>query len=349
MGRDSSRLYADGCKSAAAYINASPEEVVLGPSTTQLFRNLSLSLHEHLEPDDEIVVSALDHEANIASWVTLAKLKNLKLKWWTTEPCTNPKLTPEKLRPLLSDKTRLVTCTHASNLLGTIHDIRAIADAVHQIPGAMLCVDGVAYAPHRKLDMKALDVDFYAFSWYKVYGPHVANLYANKRTFDKLASLGHFFNPSDTLENKIGLAGASYELVQAVPAVVDYLGGSNPHPVFQSIEEHEGKLQKVLLDYLNSREDITIYGETSSDQRLRVCTVSFICNRMGSQELVERVEANSDFGFRWGHFYSWRLVDTVLRPGQTTKDGVVRVSMVHYNTLAQIEQFVKVLDDALKA
>lgn len=294
------------------------------------------------------MVSALDHEANIASWVTLASQRGITLKWWKPSPDPNPKLTPENLKPLLSSRTKLVTCTHASNVLGTIHDIRAIADTVHSVPGALLCVDGVAYAPHRQLDMKALDVDFYSFSWYKVYGPHMANLYAHERTFDRLATLGHFFNPDATLENKLGLAAANYELAQAIPKVVDYLGAGHPGPFFKEAAEHEGELQSVLLDYLRGREDIVIYGEASEDPRKRVSTVSFCVKGKSSKEIVERVEAVSDFGFRFGHFYSYRLVDEILRPGEDTKDGIIRVSMVHYNTLEEIREWVRVFDDTLK-
>ncbi|KAF2104978.1 aminotransferase class-V [Rhizodiscina lignyota] len=354
VGQASTTLYNKGCEAAASYINAAADEVVLGPSTTQLFRNLSQSLGPLLSAGDELVISKLDHEANIASWVTLAEQKNLTIKWWSTEsavPCHNPKLTPENLKPLLSSKTKLVTCTHASNILGTIHDIRALADTVHTIPGAMICVDAVAYAPHRKLDMKALDVDFYSFSWYKVYGPHIANLYAHRRTFDKLASLGHFFNPTATLENKLGLAAANYELVSAIPKVVEYLGGNNSGAFFKEVAEHEGELQDVLLSYLNSRDDVTVYGERSPDPKLRVPTVSFSFKGKNSKEVVERTEANSDFGFRWGGFYSYRLIHEILMPDlpQEARDlGVIRVSMVHYNTLEEIREFVEVLNDTLK-
>ena len=101
----------------------------------------------------------------------MAKRSNLVIKWWAPKSKENPKLEASDLEELLSEKTALVTCTHASNILGTIHDIKAIAQAVHTIPGAMLCVDAVAYAPHRKVDVKDLGVDFYSFSWYKVHTP----------------------------------------------------------------------------------------------------------------------------------------------------------------------------------
>lgn len=99
----------------------------------------------------------------------MSKIQNLILKWWEPSPSSpDLRLTPENLRPLMSDKTVFVACTHASNILGTIHDIKGIAEEVHRVKGAMLCVDGVAYAPHRQVDVEDLGVDFYAFSWYKV-------------------------------------------------------------------------------------------------------------------------------------------------------------------------------------
>lgn len=113
-------------------------------------------------------LSGIDHEANTAPWLSLAERQNLTIKWWLPKTKENPKLEASDLRGLLSEKTVLVTCTHSSNILGTIHDIKAIAEAVHTVPGAFLCVDAVAYAPHRQVDVTALGVDFYAFSWYKV-------------------------------------------------------------------------------------------------------------------------------------------------------------------------------------
>ena len=144
----------------------------MGPSTTQLFRNLSTALAPKLQPGDELIISNLDHEANIASWVQIAEWKNLTLKWWTSSDMENPILDPADLKKLMSPRTKLVTCTHSSNLLGTLTDVKAISKVVHEVPGAMLCVDGVAYAPHRPIDVKDLGVDFYAFSWYKVSQEH---------------------------------------------------------------------------------------------------------------------------------------------------------------------------------
>ena len=331
VGQASQAAYVRGAQAAAKYVNANPEEVVIGPSTTQLLRNLSFAIK--FKPGDELVLSPLEHEANLASWVSIAERHDLTVKWWPIEVNRSPKLEVSKLKEVLSPKTKLVACTHASNILATIHDIRAIADAVHEVPGAIFVVDGVSFAPHRRVDVKALDVDFYAFSWYKVYGPHIALLYGRKSRVDELRSLGHYFNPQETLENKLGLAAANFELTQAIPVLVEYLGGDDPQSHFDAVAKHEGDLQSVLLGYLTSRKDITVWGETTTDPTVRVPTVSFTVEGWNSKDLVETIDVKSRFGLRWGHFYSHRLVTTILNDGKGLGDGgVVRVSMVHYNT-----------------
>lgn len=300
---------------------------MLGPSTTQLFRNLSLSLYEYITPDSEIIVSLLDHEANIASWVQLAEWRGCTLKWWGAADKKNPQLDCDVLRKLMTPKTKLVACTQTSNILGTINDVQAIAKTVHEVPGALLCVDAVAYAPHRAIDVTAWGVDFYSFSWYKLYGPHIAAMYASKSAQRHLRTLGHFFKPIETLENLLGLAAANYELTAAIPQVCQYLS-SVP---WDAISLYEEKLQKILLDYLNSKPDIfQIFGEPVADRTRRVPVISFTVNGRSSKSVVDAIEAKSDYGCRWGAFYSNRLAKDVL--GLDPVDGVVRVSMLHYNT-----------------
>ena len=282
----------------------------------------------NFNPGDEIVVSSLDHEANIASWVNLAERQNLALKWWTPDHPTNPKLTVENLQALLSEKTRLLTFTHCSNILGTITDVKAIASYAHQqCPNVLVSVDGVAYAPHRQIDVADLGVDFYSFSWYKVYGPHVAMLYASQKAQGHMKSMGHYFNPSASLADKIGLAAGSYELISSIPILVDHL---TKEGAWTGVKEQEGIIQKLLLDYLASRDDVTIYGEASADPNVRLPIISFKVRGWGSQELVETVEKDTNLGFRWGSFYSQRLVKDIL--GLDPVDAIVRVSMAHYNT-----------------
>jgi len=143
-------------------------------SSTALFRLLVQSLQPSLSRACEIIVSVLCHEAGLTSCIDLATALGVTIKWWTPpldeENRTNPKLSLVTLKPLLSPKTRLVACGHVNNNFGSVHPIREIADLVHTIPGALFSVDGVAWGPHRPIDVEALDVDFYMFSWYKVLG-----------------------------------------------------------------------------------------------------------------------------------------------------------------------------------
>ncbi|KAF2795860.1 aminotransferas-like protein [Melanomma pulvis-pyrius CBS 109.77] len=335
VSQASTSKYGEGYKAAARYINASTDEIVLGASTTQLFVNLAGALK--FNEGDEIIISKLDHETNIDPWLLMADRLKLKVKWWVSEK-PELKLTPENLKPLLSPKVKFVACTHVSNILGTIHDVKAIANVVHEA-GALFCVDGVSFAPHRQVDVKAFGVDFYAFSWYKVYAPHLAILYASTSAQEYIKPYAHYFNPTKTLEDKIGLAGSNYECSQSLPVVVSYLDGA-----FDAIGEHEEKLQKILLDFLNSRNDVIIYGSTSSDSTVRVPTISFTVDGTNSRKIVEEAEKISNFGFRWGHFYSKRLCDEVLGLGP---EGVTRVSMVHYNTEEEIHSLVELLKKIL--
>jgi len=343
VGMKSTVLYGAGYAAAAKYINASEKNIVLGASTTQLFRNLSWALE--FPAGSELILSKVDHEANICSWLDIAARQKLTIKWWLPKSKENPKLKASDLKDLLSEKTVIVTCTHVSNILGTIHDIKAIAEVVHTIPGALLCVDAVAYAPHRQVDVQALGVDFYSFSWYKVYGPHISLLYASPNGLKAVKSLGHHFNPSSTLENKLGLAGSCYELTSSIPSIVDYFG-LNPAEAWAAIENHEEELQSTLLAYLNARPDVTIQGEKEADPKKRVSTISFVVKEKKSQDVVEAVDmiSNGEMGIRWGAFYSNRLVEDVLGLG---KDGVVRVSMVHYNTLNEVKQLLEIFDRVL--
>ncbi|KAJ5595579.1 uncharacterized protein N7459_001787 [Penicillium hispanicum] len=343
VSKESTAGYTNAYKSAASFINAQPEEISIGVSTTQLLHNLSTALK--FQAGDELILSKLNHEANTAPWVRIAERLGLTVKWWASSDPKNPTCDVKELKPLLSGKTRLVTCPHASNITGTISPVREIADAVHAHPRALLCVDGVALAPHRQVDVQALGVDFYAFSWYKVYGPHLAQLYAASRIHEQIQSLGHFFKPTDTLDLKLNLASVNYELSQSIPQVVEYFG-TDPRATWVDMAAHEERLQQILLHFLAADERITIIGEPSASRELRVPVISFVVRGIGSQQLVEAVESRSAFGFRSGHMYSHRLLKDVC--GLTdVEDGVVRVSLLHYNTEAEVQGLLTVLGEVL--
>lgn len=155
-------------------------------------------------------------------------------------------------------------------------------------------------------------------------------LYASPTALPTISSLGHHFNPSNTLEDKLALAGSNYELTSSITSVLSYIG-HNPLETWALIEAHEQELQSALLGYLNARPDVTIMGEKDPDSKKRVCTISFLVDGWKSQDVVEAVDrlSGGEMGIRWGGFYSVRLLEEVFGLG---KDGVVRVSMVHYNT-----------------
>ncbi|KAJ5612105.1 Pyridoxal phosphate-dependent transferase major region subdomain 2 [Penicillium lagena] len=339
----STDAYTEAYKVAAGFINATPDEISIGVSTTQLLHNLSTALT--FQAGDELILSKLNHEANIAPWVRIAERMGLTVKWWSASDPKNPTCDPADLQTLLSDRTRLVACPHVSNITGTISPIREIADAVHAYPRALLCVDGVALAPHRQVDVRALGADFYAFSWYKVYGPHLAQLYASSRIHEQIQSLAHFFKPTDTLDQKLNLSSANYELTQSIPHVVAFFG-PQPGPTWAQIAAHEERLQGILLAFLTSDPRITVIGEPSPSQALRVPVISFTVRGLGSQQLVEAVEARSAFGFRSGHMYSHRLLAEVCGLADVD-DGVVRLSFVHYNSEAEVQGVVAVLREVL--
>ena len=160
-----------------------------------------------------------------------------------------------------------------------------------------------------------------------MYGPHIACLFASKAAQKHMSTLGHFFKPTNTLENLLGLAAANYELTASIPAVCKYLQ-SVP---WDTISKHEEQLQGILIDYLLSKPDVyQIWGEPTAARAKRVPVISFTVKGRNSKSVVEAIEAQSDYGCRWGTFYSVRLAGEVM--GLDEVDGVVRVSLVHYNT-----------------
>ncbi|MEM6634750.1 MAG: cysteine desulfurase-like protein [Pseudomonadota bacterium] len=344
-------MVAEGRGALATLLNAErPDEIVMGATSTQLFDQLARALVQSWSPGDEVVVTNFDHEANITPWARLAA-QGIVVKEWT--------LPPEAHRPdvndlaeLLGPKTRLVAVTHTSNIFGTINPVRQIADMVHAA-GAQICVDGVAYAPHRAVDVQALDVDFYGFSVYKVFGAHFAALYGKYDALKAAGNINHGFIPTDKVPQKMEPGNASHELAYSCTGVLAYLealaqaqgvnktGRGAVEAAFQHIAAHEERLTARLLDYLNGRGDVTIFGDDRPDRSVRVPTVSFTIAGKPSRDVVERTDPTG-IGIRWGDFYSRRLIEALgLWP-----DGVIRVSAVHYNTEEEIDQLIHHLGTA---
>lgn len=344
---------AAGEKAMAKFINAAdPAEVVLGPSTSALLRMLAQCFRPTLQPGDEIIVTNTDHEANISPWVELER-EGIVVKTWRVNP-TNFELELADLESLLTPRTRLVAVTHVSNVLGTVNPVRAIADLVHAY-GALLCVDGVAFAPHRRVDVQALDVDFYTFSLYKVYGPHQALLYGKKELLLALPGYNHYFIEDTAIPYKFQPGGSSYELSYSLTAIPEYfealaqhhgksIGDGDPiDQAFDLIQQHEGELSERLLSFLRDRPQVRIIGRETADPAERVSTISFVVEGMSSDRVPPHLDAHK-IGIRYGHFYALRLIEDLgLLPNQ----GAVRVSMVHYNTVEECDRLIEQLAEIL--
>ncbi len=342
------RKVAEGREALATLLNADrAEEVVMGATATQLFDQLAQALEQHWEPGDEIIVSNFDHEANIGPWRRLEQ-RGIVVKTWDL-PKGEYRPGPESLAPLLGPKTRLVAMTHCSNIFGSINDVRAVADLVHD-HGAMICVDGVAFAPHRAIDVKALDADFYGFSVYKTYGPHHAALYGKYELLrHKAGNINHYFYDEDRVPNKLEPGNPNYELAYSCVGIIEYFEGlAAAHGInadgraaveacFNIIADHEAALSERLLAYLRSRDDVAIVGDSSSSREARVPTISFVIAGQSSRETVEAIDP-SGIGIRFGDFHSKRLVQS-LDLGDP--DGVIRVSAVHYNTLEEMDRLIE--------
>ena len=351
VSRKSGERVADGTAAVKALLNARhDEEVVMGSSTSLNFKILSECLSRGWQPGDEVIVTNADHEANVSPWTALAE-KGIVVKTWKLDPQTW-RFRTEDLKTLLSPKTKLVAVTHASNLLGGINPIKEIAQLVHA-NGSLICVDGVAFAPHRAIDVQALDVDFYGFSFYKVYGPHYAVLYGKKHLLETMPGFNlYFINESpykfqpgnvnfEFAWSMTGLIAYFHQLVEASTGTRPATDREAVTHAYQLIKDHEDHLCSKFLDFLNNKPGVQIIGD--KDISLRVPTISFVVEGKTSDQITLACDPQR-IGIRYGDFYAKKLI---ADHGLETKQGVVRVSMVHYNTLDELDRLIAVLDGVL--
>ena len=334
-------------------VNASrPEEIVFGNSTTALLQNLARAMQSQLSPGDEIIVTVSDHESNIGPWDRLQDA-GITLKFW---PLNKETLTLDlaDLAPLMSERTKMVCVTHVSNILGSINPIREIADFVHA-HGAKICVDAVAYAPHRAVDVQALDVDYYVFSLYKTYGPHYALMYGKYDLLLELDTLYHYFYGKDKVPGKLEPGNPNYELAYSTCGIVVYLTTLGEQAgetgtvrqkivaAFAAITAQENLLTERLLSYLRSRNDCRIVGQVSNHDETRVPTIAFRFDGREAGDLCKAMDGEK-IAMRFGDFHSRRLAEYLEL---TDHGGMLRVSMVHYNTLEEVDRFTAALDRIL--
>ncbi|OSC97016.1 PLP-dependent transferase [Trametes coccinea BRFM310] len=365
----STNRVASGAEAARELFNAeSVDEIAYGSSSTMLVENLARAIEADIQPGEEIVITG-EHESNAGPWKRLAARKGAVIKFW---PATHLSQYPdnpyavglqlEALLPLISAQTRLVAFTACSNILGSVVPVRDIIRAVReraQELGARkveFCVDCVAYAPHRQIDVRGWDVEYCYFSFYKVYGPHASVLYARRAALrDSLTSLAHHFLKVDDKPYKLQPGGPGYELVYGCTAVPPYLHSLTPSGTLEAtwtaITAHEQTLLGPLLGYLREKRErgVRIVGEEREGPG-RVPTVSFVVvgeRALRSPEIVKAFDSKGSVGIRYGHFYAYTLVDK-LEPKINVDDGVIRISLVHYNTVEEVQRIINILEEVLQ-
>lgn len=341
-------------ESVAQLINARhPEECVMGGSTTHLLQILCRAIAPSINPGDEIIVTNCDHEANIGPWVRLCEARGATLRVWAVN-AQSMDLELADLDALLSDKTRYVAMTHASNILGSVNPVAEVARRVHAV-GGKLCVDAVAYAPHRLVDVQASGADYYVFSFYKTFGPHFAVLWGQREALLELPSLNHFFIGQEVIPYKLQPGNLNYELSYGCIGISDYLidigqrlgaNGSERQlmqAAFDAFEVQEDLLAETLLAFLRETPGVRIIGKSRVTNGDRVPTISFVVEGLQSEAIVRRVD-NHRMGIRFGDFYARRLIEQL---GLTPYGGVVRVSIAHYNTVDEMNRLVAHLAQAI--
>jgi cysteine desulfurase family protein (TIGR01976 family) len=341
-----------GSTQIAQTLNAKlAHEAIVGSSSTALIRLFSIVIGKTLKAGDEIIITNADHEANISPWQSLAE-QGIIIKTWEFNTETF-QLELEDLKKLMSPKTKLVAYCHVSNIFGTIHPAKEFNAYIHS-QGALSFVDGVAYAPHRLPDVQDLDADFYVYSIYKVFGPHMSVLYGKEAHLLRLPSMNHSFIANDDLPYKFQPGGPNYELTYALNGITEYLQAVAQHhgmdsnaPIreqmqfaYDLFDLHEEALAKRLLDFLTPKENVRIIGERTANKTLRVCTIAFVVDGMNSADIDAKVAPNN-IGIKTGDFYAKGITKSLDLDQQ---GGVVRVSMAHYNTFEELDRLIAILD-----
>ena len=338
-------------QSVAELVNArDSSEIAFGMNATSFIRLMSLAIGQTLRKRNEIVVSDMDHEANVATWLALER-NGVKIVWWKMREDGN--LHAEDLVPLLSAATRLVACTLASNAIGSIVDVTAAARAAHAV-GAEIFLDSVHFGPHGLIDVQAFECDYLVCSGYKIFAPHMGFLWGRRELLQQLPTFREDFIP-DEPPGKIEAGTFIYENVAGMDAAVQYLASlgriDREEPrrtclerALASIRAYEETLSTEMLRVLNHH-DAEIYGISNGDRiRERVPTLCFNLPNLTPARATEEL-AKQGIGVRDGHMYSPRLM---RRLGLSSETGAVRASLVHYNTLAEVQTFADALSEITK-
>lgn len=336
----------------AALLGLPESTLTIGPSTTQNFNTLSTACAAFLDEGDEILVTEQDHESNIGGWERLAQRTGATLRLWPVNLETGD-LDLETLEKYLNKKTKIVSVTHSSNIIGTINPIRAIVHAGHRV-GAKVVVDGVSYAPHSWPDILSTEADAYAFSTYKTFATHLGVLYVAPDFMAQLTPQCHFFNVGDPTEHLDG-AGANHASIAALAGLGDYFETVHDHhfnaaslPLEQKVHaisklmyQHEQSLCTLLLEALEGL-PVRIIGRPTMDGR--EANVALVSDAHRSDDLATLL-AEKGIAASGAHFYAFRLIEKL---GFDTGDGVLRISFAHYNTKEETLRLIAAMESLLR-
>jgi cysteine desulfurase family protein (TIGR01976 family) len=354
---ESDVVLADAHAAMADLLNCRPEEIVFGQNMTTLTFHVSRSLARWLNPGDEIVVTRLDHDANIAPWLLVAEDRGAVIRWVDIHEA-DVTLKMEDFERLLNSRTKIVAVGYASNAVGTINDVATITQLAHAA-GALVYVDAVQYAPHGLIDVRALDCDFLVCSAYKFFGPHVGILYGKHDLLERLPAYkvrpAHN-EPPDKFEtgtqNHEGIAG-----VLGAVEYLEWLGGKELRETKQrresgepgrawlergmaSMAAYEQRLGSYLIEGLQTITGLKIRGITDPAQLAwRVPTVSFTLEGRHPRQVASYL-AEHDVYVWDGNYYALAIAE---RLGVQERGGMVRVGVAHYNTEEEIAQLIAVL------
>lgn len=321
---------------------ADPNTVFFGQNMTSLTFAMSRSLGRDWRPGDRIIVTRLDHDANVTPWRLAAAERGATVEAWDIDPDTT-KLDLEQLFPLLSERTRLVAVTYASNAFGTMVDIAAVTKAAHDI-GALVYVDAVHYTPHGSIDVAATEADFLVASAYKFFGPHTGAMYGRPEHLERLASFKVRPAP-DEPPDKWETGTQSFESLAGVVAAVDYLAslgeGADRRQqlvsAFGLIGQHEASLGRRFLTGISRMPKIRLFGLDMVEGR----TPTFAIDVEGWKPNDVSVELGQRGLFVWaGDYYA---VEPMQRLGLLERGGLVRIGFVHTNTAEEVDRLLEEL------
>ncbi len=336
----------------AEALGVASEEVVFGPSTSINTYVVAHAFEQSVRPEHDVIVTNQDHEANTGCTRRLAQRTGCTLIEWRTDPATGL-LDVDEFEDLLTERTRLVTVPHASNIVGKENDIARICDLAHRV-GARVIVDGVSFVPHGIPDVGELGADIYLFSLYKVYSVHQGVMVVRREVMSELDNQGHFFNASIP-SARLNPAGPDHAQVASSAAVLDYVESLHRHhggdatadlraacaDVSGLWRRHEDALTPRLLAAVDGNDRLRLLGPATLDGTPghRCPTVSVSPMSMEADELARRLIARG-VQTSSGHFYGWRCLEGM---GVDPERGVVRLSFVHYTTDDEVDRVVETL------